>query len=212
MIQIQSLIDDTKYVATVHALRWPEGVRCPICDSSQVTKHGRDDTQPARQRYRCQTCGRRFDDLTETVFAGHHQPLRVWILCLYLMGLNLSNHQIAQELDLNKDDVHQMTCQLRQGIVTKNPAPTLTDDVECDEVSIVAGHNGLPAEVEKRAAWTAEATERQPWARDTRKRETADFWDDPAWWHGRFLVTAEIMAPSASRHLAGSLTALFGIL
>ena len=29
-------------------------------------------------------------DLTDTVFEGHHQPLRVWILCLYLMGLNLS--------------------------------------------------------------------------------------------------------------------------
>jgi hypothetical protein len=58
---------------------------------------------------------------------SHHQPLRVWILCLYLMGFNLSNHQIAEELDLNKDDVHQMTCQLRQGVVTKKPAPTLTN-------------------------------------------------------------------------------------
>jgi hypothetical protein len=25
------------------------------------------------------------------VLAGHHQPLRVWVLCLYFMGLNLSN-------------------------------------------------------------------------------------------------------------------------
>ena len=100
MIQIQSLIDDTKCFETVRALRWPDGVGCPACDSPQVTKQGRDDTQPERQRYRCQSCGRRFDDLTGTIFAGHHQPLRVWILCLYLMGLNLSNYQIAQELDL----------------------------------------------------------------------------------------------------------------
>ena len=42
----------------------------------------------------------RFDDLTGTVLAGHHQPLRVWVLCLYFMGLNLSNRQIAKELDL----------------------------------------------------------------------------------------------------------------
>ena len=42
--------------------------------------------------------GARFDDLTGTVLAGHHQPLRVWVLCLYFMGLNLSNRQIAQEL------------------------------------------------------------------------------------------------------------------
>jgi len=36
------------------------------------------------------------------------------------MGLNLSNQQIAQELDLNKDDVQQMTAQLRTGIVGKS--------------------------------------------------------------------------------------------
>ena len=40
------------------------------------------------------------DDLTGTVLAGHHQPLRVWVLCLFFMGLNLSNWQIALELDL----------------------------------------------------------------------------------------------------------------
>jgi len=31
--------------------------------------------------------------------------LRVWILCLYFMGLNLSNEQIGQELDLASKDV-----------------------------------------------------------------------------------------------------------
>lgn len=66
------------------------------------------------------------------------------------MGLNLSNQQIAHELDLNKDDVHQMTGQLRQGIVLRRPTPTLTDEVECDEVYIVAGHKGKPGEVVKK--------------------------------------------------------------
>ena len=61
-----------------------------------------------------------------TVFAGHHQPLQVWILCLYLMGLNLSNRQIAQELGLNKDDVHAMTAQLRVGTATSRHLPRKT--------------------------------------------------------------------------------------
>jgi hypothetical protein len=74
----------------------------------------------------------------------------MWVLCLYFMGLNLSNHQIAKELDLNPADVHQMTCQLRQGIVTKKPPPTLRDTVECDEVYIVAGHKGQPEQVIKK--------------------------------------------------------------
>ncbi len=52
-------------------------------------------------------------------FSGHHQPLKVWILCLYFMGLNLSNSQIAQELDLNRTDAQEMTTQLREGIVKK---------------------------------------------------------------------------------------------
>jgi transposase-like protein len=147
MINMQSLIDDAKCFETVRALRWPDEVLCPTCNSSEITKQGRDETQPERQRDLCMSCERRFDDVTDTIFAGHHQPLRVWILCLYFMGLNLSNHQIAAELDLHPSDVHQMTCQWRQGIVVKKPTPTFRDDVACDEVSIVAGHQGKPEEV-----------------------------------------------------------------
>jgi hypothetical protein len=33
---------------------------------------------------------------------------------------NLSNEQIAHELSLNESDVHQMTTELRDGIVKKN--------------------------------------------------------------------------------------------
>ena len=62
----------------------------------------------------------RFDDLTDTIFAGHHQPLKVWILCLYFMGLNLSNEQSAHELSLHESDAYQMTTALRGGIVKKS--------------------------------------------------------------------------------------------
>ena len=71
------------------------GVTCPHCHSPQVTKQGHDESQPERRKYECTACRKRFDDLTGTIFAGHHQPLRVWMLCLYFMGLNLSNEHIA---------------------------------------------------------------------------------------------------------------------
>src|SRR5919107_4372514 len=87
---------------------------------------------------------KRFDDLTGTVLAGHHQPLRVWVLCLYFMGLNLSNRQIARELDLNEGDVQAMTSQLRQGLVERQPEVRLDGEVEADEVYVVAGHKGKP--------------------------------------------------------------------
>jgi transposase-like protein len=91
LVNLSALIDDAKCFAMVRQHRWPEGVRCPACGGAGVARDGRDDTQPQRQRYRCKGCTGRFDDLTGTVLAGHHQPLRVWVVCLYLMGLNLAN-------------------------------------------------------------------------------------------------------------------------
>jgi len=105
-----------------------------------------------RQRYRCAGCGARFDDLTGTVLAGHHRPLRVWVSCLYLMGLNLSNRQIARELDLSQPDVQLMTERLRHGLAAKLPAVVLDGEVEVDEVYVVAGHKGRPADVAKGGA------------------------------------------------------------
>jgi transposase-like protein len=144
MRHMQSLIDDTTCVETVRALRWSDGVRCPAGESAEVTNQGRDDTQPERQRSLCKPCSRRFDDVTDTLVAGHQQPLRVWMGCLYLMGLHRSNAHMAKALDLHPSDVQQMTCQLRQGMVAKKPSPTLSNAVECDEVYSVAGHQGKP--------------------------------------------------------------------
>jgi len=149
LINLSSLIDDAKCFALVRRHRWPAGVRCPVCDNGAVIRDGHDDTQPYRQRYRCKACSGRFDDLTGTVLAGHHQPLRVWVLCLYFMGLNLSNRQIASELGLDPSDVQAMTEQLRRGLVAKAPEVTLKGEVEIDEVYVVAGHKGQPAAVAK---------------------------------------------------------------
>ncbi len=150
MVNIQNLIDDAKCYQAIREMRWPDGVICPHCSSGSVIKNGRDDIQPQRQRYECQGCRRRFDDLTDTIFAGRHQPLRIWIACLYLMGLNLSGLQIAQELDINKDDARAMIHQLRQGIVDRHPPVVLEGEVECDEVYVVAGHKGHPEAVKKK--------------------------------------------------------------
>ena len=151
-INLSTLIDDAKCYQMVRQMRWSTGVRCPRCDSNEVVKNGRDETQSERQRYCCKACGTHFDDLSQTIFAGHHQPLRKWVGCLYLMGLNLSSEQIAAELDLDQDDVYQMTMQLRQGIVENKPEVQLSGEVEFDEVYVTAGHKGQPAAVEKRGA------------------------------------------------------------
>jgi len=74
----------------------------------------------------------------------------VWVLCLYFMGLNLSNQQIALELGLDTSDTQAMTEQLRAGLVARAPAVELQGAVEIDEVYVVAGHKGQPEQVAKR--------------------------------------------------------------
>jgi transposase-like protein len=156
LIRLSSLLDDAKCFALIRQQRWPDGVRCPSCGAAHVVRNGRDDNRPACQRWLCKACTARFDDLTGTVLAGHHQPLRIWVLCLYFMGLNLSNRQIAQELDLGEGDVQAMTEQLRRGLVERQPAVRLDGAVEIDEVYVVAGHKGHPDAVQKRAAQGAD--------------------------------------------------------
>ena len=155
MVNIQDLFDDAKCYQTIREMRWPDGVTCPRCSSDWVIKNGRDDTQPHRQRYECRGCHQRFDDLTDTIFAGHHRPLRVWVLCLYFMGLNLSNEQIAQELGIDPDDAQVMASQLREGVVERKPEVKLSGAVECDEVYVVAGHKGHPEAVRKKGGAAA---------------------------------------------------------
>ena len=83
ILNIRGIIDDAKCFHTVRELHWSDRVGCAHCGSDTVVKHGRDETRSERQRYHCRNCNRYFDDLTGTIFEGHHEPLNVWILCLY---------------------------------------------------------------------------------------------------------------------------------
>ena len=149
LMNFSSLLDEGKCFEFIRQHRWPDGVICTSCGSSNVIRDGHDDSQPQRQRYCCKACRVRFDDLTGTALSGHHQPLRVWVTCLYLMGLNISNLQISDELGLCSSDGQAMTEHLRHGLVVRMPAVKLEGQVEADEVYIVAGHKGQPAKVEE---------------------------------------------------------------
>jgi len=151
MCRLNNLIDEGKCYEEVRRIRWPNGVCCPACTSNKIAKRGRNHRQQECRRYTCKNCGKRFDDLTGTVFMGRHQPWSVWFADLYLMGLNVSNRQIAEELNLNESDGQAIAEALRGGIVKRRSNGRMSGVVECDEVYVVAGHKGRPDRIKGRA-------------------------------------------------------------
>ena len=108
MCSLNNLIDESKCYEEIRKKRWSCGLHCPHCTSNKISKRGKNHRQQECRRYACKHCGRRFDDLTETIFMGRHQPLSVWFTYLYLMGLNVSNRQAAKELGLDESDGQAM--------------------------------------------------------------------------------------------------------
>jgi transposase-like protein len=123
LLNIQHLIDDAKcYAVEDREIRWLDGVKCPHCGSGDIKKRGSITSKPIGSVMNARLVERQFDDLTGTVFEGHHQPLRAWVLCLRFMGLNLSSHQIAAEPDLDRDECRTSQRNCGQAAWTKKPA------------------------------------------------------------------------------------------
>ena len=97
LINLSALLDEAECLGWRASAAGRRG-RCLGCESLAVIRNGHDGRQAHRQRCPCKGRGGRFDDLAGSVLAGRHQPLRVRVPCLHLMGLNLSNRQIAGEL------------------------------------------------------------------------------------------------------------------
>lgn len=121
-ISILNLMDEKSCYDLLRKLRWPNSAICPSCNSTKVVKNGHHNNHSECQRYQCRKegCNSRFDDLTATLFSGSKLPLKTWVACLYLMGLNLSNAQIAKELEISPSTAQSMTKKVREGIVKKN--------------------------------------------------------------------------------------------
>ena len=149
-IRIHNLIDPGKCYDFLRETRWPRGTCCPKCTSNRVKKNGHRDSDPLCQKYKCNNCEFRFNDFTGTALARKHHSISTWIVMLYLMGLNVSNNQIAAELDLDPDVAQTMTMTLRREICARKPGCRLKGVVECDEVYVKAGHKGHPEAVRRK--------------------------------------------------------------
>ena len=142
MINITNIIDQKKCYEEIRKIRWEDGVYCPRCESFETKKSGFNFKNEYKQHYKCKTCKKKFDDLTGTPFVKHNLSAPLMVIFLYLLGLNLSNYQIAKELNLKQSTAQNIATTLRGKILENKPKVKIEDKAEIDEVYVVSGHKG----------------------------------------------------------------------
>jgi transposase-like protein len=71
--------DDTKCRKAIENMRWPDGVRCPACQSDKISRI------VARNQFDCDSCRYQFSATAGTIFHDTHLPLHKWFLTTYLL-------------------------------------------------------------------------------------------------------------------------------
>jgi transposase-like protein len=65
--------------AYLEDLRWPEGIHCPRCDSSEIGR------LTARKKFYCRSCRYHFSVTAGTIFHNSHLPVWKWFLTIAVM-------------------------------------------------------------------------------------------------------------------------------
>ena len=142
MINIENIIDPKKCYEEIRRIRWKDGISCPKCKSYRIKKSGFGFQNRLKQHYKCKDCQKKFDDLTGTPFAKHNLSTPLMLIFLYFLGLNLSNNQIAKELNLSQSTAQDIATTLRKSILENKPKAKIKNEAEIDEVYVISGHKG----------------------------------------------------------------------
>lgn len=111
--------------------RWPNGVRCPHCDSKetvQTIKTGKP------QPYHCKKCRKYFSVRVGTVMEASPIPLQKWLMATYLLTVarkSISSCQLARELQLSQKSSWFLLSRIREAWETCDFM--LSGTVEIDE-------------------------------------------------------------------------------
>ena len=84
---IQKFPDDATAESWFVDARWPEGIICPHCGSSNVNPNAKHPSMPYRCRER--NCRKRFSIKTGTVMECSNLGYQVWAIAIFLIATNL---------------------------------------------------------------------------------------------------------------------------
>ena len=124
--------DDATAEAWFAETRWPDGPRCPACDSDNVLSGAAHKTMP----YRCRAkgCRKRFSVKTGTVMEASNIGYQKWAIAMYLSLTSLksvSSMKLHRDLAITQKSAWHMAHRLRQAFAQN--ADPMAGPVEVDE-------------------------------------------------------------------------------
>jgi transposase-like protein len=142
-IDLVSLIEryrnESKCRDYLEELRWPDGIVCPRCASSNVS------TIAEREQYHCLSCQYHFSITSGTIFHDSHLPLWKWFLAAYMMiesKKGVSANQIKRTLNISYKTAWFLCHRIREAMTVDNPIP-LSKIVEVDETWVGGKRKGV---------------------------------------------------------------------
>lgn len=142
-----NLIDVTKQFKTdddcleyLESMRWPDGIRCPVCGCERISKITRKTASKNKRTriYQCleETCKSQFSATSGTIFNDSHLPLVKWFMALALIvdaKKSMSAKQLQEHLGIGSyRTAWYMAHRIRKAMVNEGSAD-LNGIVEMDE-------------------------------------------------------------------------------
>jgi transposase-like protein len=117
----------------LEGLRWPDGVRCPRCDSEKISRIR------ARRQFDCDSCRYQFSVRVGTLFHDSKLPLWKWFLAVYLMGESrkgISANQLKRTLGVSYKTAWYLCHRIRAAMENSEGEFPLDGIVEADETYV----------------------------------------------------------------------------
>lgn len=131
---IERFGSEDKCHAYLEALRWPEGVECPRCSGTSISRIEK------RRQFECndESCRYQFSVRVGTIFESSHLPLWKWFLAIYLIGESkkgISAKQLERTLGVSYKTAWFLGHRIRAAMQEDSPIP-LRGIVEVDETYV----------------------------------------------------------------------------
>jgi len=104
----------------LEALRWPDEIRCPRCNSAKISHIVK------RNQFDCDACRYQFSVTAGTIFNDSHLPLWKWFLCVYLLCESrkvMSANRIKRTLGISYKTAWYLCHRVRAAMKESPPEP-----------------------------------------------------------------------------------------